>query len=82
MVDRISLCDNYINELKKLEEKNVCLSISDLAVDGNDLISLGYKGKEIGEKLEKLLDKVLKNEIRNSKKDLLDFLIKENQNEV
>ncbi len=82
MVDRISLCNNYINELKKLEEKNVCLSISDLAVDGNDLISLGYKGKEIGEKLEKLLDKVLKNEIRNSKKDLLDFLIKENQNEV
>ncbi len=76
MVGRISICDNYLDELKKLEEKNVCLSISDLAVNGNDLISSGYKGKEIGETLEKLLDKVLKNELRNSKEALLNFLNK------
>ncbi len=77
MIDRISLCDNYLNELKKLEEKNVCLSISDLAVNGNDLMNFGLKGKEIGETLEKLLDKVLKNEIQNSKESLFKFLIKE-----
>ncbi len=76
MSDRISLCDNYINELKKLEEKNVCLSISDLAVNGNDLITLGFKGKEIGETLEKILDKILKNEIENSKEKILSFLKK------
>ena len=76
MTDRISLCDNYLNELKKLEEKNVCLSISDLSVNGNDLINLGFKGKEIGKTLEKILDKILKNDLENSKEKILEILRK------
>lgn len=76
--DRISLCDKYIEELTNLEKENPCLKISDLKVDGNDLISLGYSGKEIGRTLEKLLDKVIKNEIKNSREDLLRFLNKGN----
>ena len=36
------------------------------------------KGKEIGRTLEKLLDKVIKNEIKNAKTDLLRFLNKGN----
>lgn len=76
MTDRISLCDNYLNELKKLEEKNVCLSISDLVVNGNDLMSFGFKGKEIGKTLEKILDKILKSEIENSKEKIFEFLKK------
>lgn len=76
MNDRIFLCDNYIEKLRELEDENPCLEISDLKVNGNDLISLGFKGKEIGETLEKLLDKVIKNEIKNSKEDLLNFLNK------
>lgn len=71
MQGRLSDCDRYMELLKKVEENNACLKISDLKVNGNDLISLGYQGKEIGENLEKLLDKVLKNEIKNTKEDLL-----------
>lgn len=82
MTDRNSLCDNYLNELKKLEEKNVCLSISDLAVNGNDLMNFGFKGKEIGKTLEKILDKILKNEIENSKEKIFEFLKKESKNEI
>ncbi len=75
--DRFSGCDNYIKLLKKVEDEEACLKISDLKVNGNDLISLGYQGKEIGEALEKLLDKVIRNEVQNSKEDLIKFLAEE-----
>ncbi len=74
--ERLSLCDKYIDELKRLEKENTCLKISDLSIDGNDLISLGYKGKEIGETLEKILDKILKGELKNSKEKILNYLSK------
>ena len=76
MNDRLHLCDKYIHELKKIEEENLCLKISDLSVNGNDLVSLGYKGKEIGETLEKILDKILKNELENSKEKIIDYINK------
>ncbi len=76
LVDRISLCDNYLNLLKELEEEKPCLKISDLAINGNDLVSLGYEGKEIGKALENALEKVIKNELKNNKEDLLTFLDK------
>ncbi len=75
--DRFSDCDRYIELLKKVEEEEACLKLSDLAVNGNDLISLGYRGKEIGELLERLLDKVIRNEIENSKEALIKFLSEE-----
>ncbi len=71
MANRISICDNYVKELEKLENETPCLKISDLRIDGNDLIKLGFSGKEIGEKLEFLLDKVIKNEVENQKEDLI-----------
>ncbi len=74
MEDRLTLCDNYINELKKLEEEIPCLKISDLKIDGNDLKNLGFFGKEIGEKLNFLLDKVIKNEVKNEKEELIKLL--------
>ncbi len=82
IIDRLSLCDNYLKELENLEKEKPCLKISDLKVDGNDLISLGYKGKEIGKILEKVLEKILKNELTNSKDYIIRFLEKENKNEV
>ncbi len=78
MIDRISLCDNYIKELEKLEKENLCLKISDLAINGNDLKKLGFSGKEIGEKLEFLLNKVIKNEAENKKENLIETIILNN----
>lgn len=51
-----------------------CFSISELAVDGSDLIKLGFKGKEIGEGLELILDKIIDGELENNRPSLLDFL--------
>lgn len=71
-------------ELKKLNELLVELDeivaageafkISDLAVNGNDLIALGYKGKEIGEKLNEILMLVVDDRLNNTKEDIVDYL--------
>lgn len=47
--------------------------IKDLAVNGFDLISLGFKGKEIGEALNELLEKVVLEKLENDKKTLLEY---------
>lgn len=53
-------------------EKKECVSLKDLAVTGNDLIEAGMSpGKEIGEKLEKLLELVIRKPEYNTKEELL-----------
>lgn len=57
----------------KIITQNDCLTVKNLAVNGNDLISLGIKkGPKIGEVLTALLDIVLENPERNSKNFLLE----------
>ena len=50
---------------------NECLSISELAIKGGDLIAIGIKGKSIGNALNILLDAVLEEKIENNKESLL-----------
>ncbi len=50
--------------------------ISDLAVDGNDLIALGYHGREIGERLNEILSLVVDDKLPNTREDILNFLNK------
>ncbi len=55
-------------------EKNECFSLKNLAVNGADLISAGFEpGKQMGEILETLLEKVIEGEIPNEKEALLYF---------
>ncbi len=46
-------------------------TINELAVNGNDLIQLGLKGKEIGDALKMMLIKVYSDKVKNNKNDLL-----------
>lgn len=49
-----------------------CLTLKTLAVDGSDLIALGYKpGKELGAVLQSLLDEVIDGNLPNEKEPLL-----------
>lgn len=57
-----------------LREEDACLSIKDLKVDGNDLMALGLKGKEIGDALRQLLEEVMEERLPNEKEALLAFL--------
>ena len=55
---------------------NECFSIKHLAINGNDLIALGYKGKKIGEILEKTLTAIVDGKVENKKETLLKFIQK------
>ena len=55
------------------KEKNLCCRIKDLDITGNDLLSVGFQGKEIGTVLHYLLSCVISEEIPNQKSILLQY---------
>ena len=58
--------------LAEIRAENACLTVKDLAVNGNDLLALGYRGKAIGETLNALLEGVLDETLPNERAALLD----------
>lgn len=56
-----------------ITDKKECLSIKELATDGNELKKHGCKGAQIGEVLSALLDAVLDDRIENSSEALLGY---------
>ena len=50
-----------------------CLSLKDLKLNGNDLLVMGFKGKEIGRILRDALSEVLDDPSRNERGWLLAF---------
>ena len=57
--------------LGEIEAENACLSLKDLAVNGNDLTELGLEGKMIGQTLHFLLEQVLDEALPNDRGALL-----------
>ncbi|MCQ2463172.1 MAG: tRNA nucleotidyltransferase, partial [Clostridia bacterium] len=51
-----------------------CFCLKDLAVNGNDVQSAGYSGREIGEALEKLLSAVTDGRLPNERGALIDYI--------
>ena len=73
--DNVEFFKQCINQLDEIENSKECYEIKSLDIDGKILKDLGYKGKEIGEKLSFLLDQVIKDPLLN-KKDILINLLK------
>lgn len=59
--------------LAELKAEDACLGLKDLAVNGNDLMALGYRGKAIGICLNALLEQVVDERMPNEKNALLAF---------
>lgn len=57
-----------------------CIYLSDLAVNGRDLASKGYQGREIGQMLQVLLDAVMEEKIENNPRALMCYAEKLEQN--
>ena len=57
--------------LAELKAEDACLGLKDLAVNGNDLMALGYRGKAIGTCLNALLEQVVDERLPNEKEALL-----------
>ena len=58
--------------LKQLQAESACLTVKDLAVNGHDLMALGFTGKAIGQTLNALLEQVLEESLPNERSALLD----------
>ena len=75
----LELSSDRIKELSEIEDlidevlqEDECFSLKDLAINGKDLMSIGYKsGKELGNTLNKLLQLVIDGDCPNEKEKLL-----------
>lgn len=73
---RIDKVDNIKQILEEVLREETCFTLKDLAVNGNDLISIGYKeNKELGNTLNELLRLVIDEECPNKKEKLLEVAI-------
>ena len=61
-------------ELEEIIAAGEAFKLSDLSVNGNDLLALGYKGRAIGEKLDEILNLVVDDKLENEKKAILNYL--------
>ncbi len=74
------LREEKISELDQLallaigvNNDNCCLKLTDLAVDGKDMISLGISGRQIGAMLQRLLDLVVDDKLENDREILMEY---------
>ena len=67
--------ENDLHErLKRAVEKQMQITVNDLAINGKDLIELGFTGTEIGQIKKELLDKYLSEELQNEKEEMLNYV--------
>ena len=59
--------------LKKIMEQEACFSLKQLAVNGRDLLQLGFSGPAVGRTLNRLLDEVVEGRLNNEKAELCAF---------
>lgn len=79
--EEMEVFDRISRMLEEIRTEESCLSLKDLAVKGNDLMAMGFKGKSIGQALNTLLEQVMDDRLPNEKETLLFWLqteIKEN----
>lgn len=65
-----SECEKLIYDIA---DSGDCLTLKDLAINGNDLLDLGFSGKAIGEILNQILEKVIDSDLPNDKAELCAF---------
>jgi hypothetical protein len=73
---------NFTNTVNYMKDHNIPFSLKEVPVSGNDLIELGYQGKEIGNMFVEILSKIYKEELPNEREAILGYVkSKKNVNE-
>lgn len=73
--ERIDKVHNMRKAFSSVLMEGSCFTLKKLAINGNDLILLGYKqGKELGDMLNSLLQKIIDEELENDRDELLDYV--------
>ncbi len=60
--------------IDEIIENNECFSVKDLKINGNDLINMGYEGKQIGKILNTVLEKVIGDKLNNKKNEIKEYV--------
>ena len=72
--ERLEKVDKIEAIFEGILRQNTAFQIKDLAVNGNDLISVGMNpGPGMGELLDKMLSLVMDGELQNEREELLDY---------
>ncbi len=75
--NEIKLYENVLDKMKYIKEKKLCTKISELDINGNDLIEHGYAhGAMTGILLKKILYMLIENNLENKKEILLNTALK------
>lgn len=79
-----SICIGRIREynavrtlVDEILAEEACFSLKDLAINGNDLLALGLRGRAVGQALQACLDAVMDERLPNTKEALINFLLQE-----
>lgn len=72
-IENLKTTQKIIDEIIRTGE---AFTIKDLKIKGGDLIALGYKGRQIGEILNNLLDNVIEEKVENQKDKLIEYVEK------
>ena len=75
---RLETVEEVERILGALLEQQACFSLKQLAVNGDDLLSLGLSGRQIGRTLDALLNGVIEGELSNDRETLLEAARKRN----
>lgn len=69
---QITRVSQFYHMMQKIKQDEDCFSLKDLAVNGNDLMQIGFvAGKSLGNALNQLLEMVMDDKIENDKEKLL-----------
>ncbi len=75
IAERLKVYDNIAKMADDIIKNKECFTMKDLAVNGDDLISLGFnRGEAIGNTLNSLLEMVIEEKVENNKKELLEII--------
>lgn len=76
---RLKTYNDILDIYKEIQSNNEAMSLKDLDINGNDIMKLGFKGKEIGIILHKVLLHIINTPEDNQKEEILK-IIKKNKN--
>ncbi len=74
MAERLKLLDEIERLIDEIVAENECFSVKDLAIDGNDVIRLGFSGPDIGKILNAAVDEIINENLMNNKNDIISFI--------
>ena len=73
---RVENANLVLSLAEEIVKSGECYTLKRLAINGDHLKALGYKGIEIKQKLDYVLDLVIKGKLNNEKQDILSVLKK------